>query len=251
MSGKIKDAFSEIRADENLKTQTFYNIVNKKTQKKIPIAYKLIPIMAAFAVIIFSAVYYTPVSYISVDINPSIELSVNRFDRVIEVTASNEEAKDIVDSVSLNNLSYSKALETLGKDDSFLQYSDRYTEITVISEKSNEIIEKIENCSFNNQNISFHLANAEIKEQAIENDISFGKYRAYLELLEIDPNVEVEDISHLPMRIIRDMIENDGVASENTEKPYGNGNHNNQSNGNRGDGNGNKYGNGNQMGGRL
>ena len=40
-------------------------------------------------------IYYTPITVISVDINPSVELGVNRFDRVISVSAFNSEADEI------------------------------------------------------------------------------------------------------------------------------------------------------------
>ncbi len=214
MSGKIKNAFLEIRADENLKSKTFEKITAKKAKKHIHLGYKLAPIMAAVAIIVFGGIYFTPVSYISIDINPSIELSINTFDRVIGVSASNEDGEEIVNSVSLNNLSYLEALELLDDTESFADFTDSYTEITVISDKSDEIIQGIENCGFNNQNISFHSANIELKEQALENDISFGKYRAYLELLEVNSSVEVTEIANLPMKVIREMIESDGVLDE-------------------------------------
>ena len=37
--------------------------------------------------------YFTPTMEISVDINPSIELGVNRFDRVISVDGYNEDGQ--------------------------------------------------------------------------------------------------------------------------------------------------------------
>ncbi len=245
MNSKIKNAFSEIHADENLKNLTFGNVVNTKAKKKIPTAYKLVPIMAVFVAIIFGTVYFTPVSYISIDINPSIELSVNRFDRVIDVTASNEDAMNIVNSINLENLSYVDALEALSEADNFSQFNDSYTEITVISKNSNDIIDNIKSCNFNNQNISFHTSNMEIKDKALENDVSFGKYRAYLELLEINPDVKIEDIRNLPMRAIRDMIENEGVVGEDTENPYGN-EHVNSNGNTQGQGNSQNQGNGNK-----
>ncbi len=227
MNGKIKTAFLEIHADENLKKQTFKNIINVKAKKKMPVVYKLAPIMAIFALVIFSAVYFTPVLYISIDVNPSIELSINSFDRVIEVTASNQDAGNIIDSVSLNNHNYIEALEILHEVEHFSQFNDSYTEITVISDNSDEIIKSIESCDFNNQNLSFHTASIELKNEAVELGLSFGKYRAYLELLEINPDVKVEEISRLPMRMIRDMIDNGGVVDEDPEFQYGNGHGNN------------------------
>ncbi len=43
----------------------------------------------------------TPVSYISIDVNPSIELSLNRFGRVVSATAFNAEGRKILETLSL------------------------------------------------------------------------------------------------------------------------------------------------------
>ncbi len=240
MNGKIKNAFLEIHADETLKKQVFENITANKAKKNIATGYKLIPVMAAFFLFVFGNIYFTPVSYISIDINPSIELSVNIFDRVIEATASNEDGENIINSVNLTNLNYIKALETLDGSEKFSDFTESYTEITVIAEKSGEIIDNIESCSFNNHNISFHSANLELKEQATQNGISFGKYRAYLELLEVNENIKIDEIATLPMKDIRELIEKGEVFSEDIPQ-HGNGN-NNQDSQNQGSGGGNQHG---------
>lgn len=49
--------------------------------------------------------YYTPYSYVSLDVNPSIEYSLNRFNRVLKVTGVNDEGKEIVQELNLDNLS--------------------------------------------------------------------------------------------------------------------------------------------------
>ncbi|MDD4779364.1 MAG: hypothetical protein PHT02_01990 [Tissierellia bacterium] len=48
--------------------------------------------------------YYTPYSYVSMDINPSIEYSINRFDRVINVNSLNEDGEGILNGINLNDL---------------------------------------------------------------------------------------------------------------------------------------------------
>ena len=58
-----------------------------------------------------ATVYAHPASYISLDVNPSIELSLNRWSRVIGVTAYNEEAKAICDRLDLKHKFYTDAVE--------------------------------------------------------------------------------------------------------------------------------------------
>ena len=46
----------------------------------------------------------TPYTYVSLDVNPSIEYSLNRFDTVIDVNAVNDEGKTIIDEIATENL---------------------------------------------------------------------------------------------------------------------------------------------------
>lgn len=48
--------------------------------------------------------YASPYSYVSVDVNPSLEFSVNRFDRVLEVKAVNDDGQDILNSIPVDKL---------------------------------------------------------------------------------------------------------------------------------------------------
>jgi len=48
--------------------------------------------------------YKTPYSYVSLDVNPSIEYSLNRFDKVINVTAVNDDGQEILNELELDKL---------------------------------------------------------------------------------------------------------------------------------------------------
>jgi hypothetical protein len=48
--------------------------------------------------------YASPYSYVSVDVNPSLEFSVNRFDRVLDVKAVNDDGQDILNSIPIDKL---------------------------------------------------------------------------------------------------------------------------------------------------
>ena len=49
--------------------------------------------------------YYSPYYYVSLDVNPSIEYTLNRFDRVLTAKAVNEDGTEILKEVDLKNLS--------------------------------------------------------------------------------------------------------------------------------------------------
>jgi len=48
--------------------------------------------------------YKIPYSYVSLDVNPSIEYSLNRFDKVISVTAVNDDGQEILNELELGKL---------------------------------------------------------------------------------------------------------------------------------------------------
>jgi len=74
---------------------------------------------AAAAVIVLGAgawAYFTPYSYVSIDVNPSIEYSVNRFDRVLSATAVNDDGVEILSNLDLAHKTIKEAIkETVDK----------------------------------------------------------------------------------------------------------------------------------------
>ena len=227
MNEKIKNAFNEIHSNDSLKQKTFQRIISKKKQS-MPIYYKVAPVLVLFVVVIFSGLYYSPKSYISIDINPSIEINLNIFDKVIGVNASNEDGKTIVENIDLKHLFYIDALEKLDNSQAFNEYSDQNIEITVVTkntENSEKMIENINACSFSKQgnNVTCFSENEEVKEAALKYNISFGKYRAYLELLEVNPNITIEDIRDLSMKTIREMIDGKGISGNGNRYGHQNG----------------------------
>ncbi len=237
---KIKDAFSQIHAEESLKQRTAGRVLSKR--KRIPLALKILPVATAVAIAVFAGLFFIPYSFISIDINPSIELEANTFGIVINVSAVNEDAVDIVESADVWGMSYTDAIDTIASTDEFSGYSDSPAEITVIS-PSSEMIDEINQTEFVSQgNVTCYSSGSELKEQADELGISFGKYRSYLELLELNPGVKFEDVVDLPTGVIRRIIENGGVIDDEISS-FGGGQGNGYGGGN-GHGNG-QGGNGN------
>ena len=64
----------------------------------------------------------TPVSYISIDVNPSLELELNCFARVITAQAYNEEAKSILEEISVRGEKYTEAIEIIMESEEMSGY---------------------------------------------------------------------------------------------------------------------------------
>ena len=78
-----------------------------------------------------TVVYANPTYYISIDTNPGIVLEVNRFERVVQVRAVNEEAEAVLHGLALKNMS---AEEAVGKT------MDRMSEMGYLASAETNIV---------------------------------------------------------------------------------------------------------------
>lgn len=76
--------------------------------------------------------YSTPYSYVSLDVNPSIEFTINRFNRVIHVKAVNDDGKEIIQEIQLENLENSTIQDAISKT------VNQISELGFFDDESNE-----------------------------------------------------------------------------------------------------------------
>ncbi|MGI6333910.1 MAG: anti-sigma-I factor RsgI family protein [Saccharofermentanales bacterium] len=154
----------------------------------------------------------TPVSAISVDANPSLELGVNRFDRIVTVDSYNDDGVDLAALVDLRNLNYFDALDVLLSNQAMQPYvtKDGLVSITVIgssNQKSEEMFARIRSCEYaKSPNVECHLGSQAEAMAAHEAGMSYGKYRGFLELQVLDSEITAHDIQNWTMRQIRERI---------------------------------------------
>lgn len=79
------------------------------SRKAIAMAASLVAVFTMFSVTAWA--YCTPYYYVSLDVNPSIEYSVNRFERVIGVKAVNEDGTKVLEKLNLQNQSIDDAIQ--------------------------------------------------------------------------------------------------------------------------------------------
>ena len=89
--------------------------------------------------------YYTPYSYVSLDVNPSIEYTVNRFDRVLSCSAVNGDGAEIVDDLRLHHKNIQDAVsETIQKIADAGYFDGNEADIMIAaSSKSNQKSEEL------------------------------------------------------------------------------------------------------------
>lgn len=173
--------------------------------------------------------YGKPVSYVSIDVNPSIELGINRLGRVVSANAYNDDGQQILEQVRLKNLSYPKAVRLLLEyetEENFLTENSLLV-FTVISENAEAVTRKLVRVSSPaSASVLTYVSDRSCMEEAHQHQMSFGKYRAYLELSGYDESVTVEDCHGMTMGEIQDRIDSccghRGIEGQTEEEDAGN-----------------------------
>lgn len=219
MSNRVKEAFEKIHADNDLKknTKEFLFQQTKGYKKTNFFPYKqMAMIIACFLFVILGqkgySVYFTSVSTISIDVNPSIELDINQFEKVIDVKSYNEDGDMIISAVNMRFLDYRDALTLLLQNESIMPYltQEQLVVITVFGadeERNSEMLTDLATCTGSYKNIQCSAGKTDEVAAAHTLGVSYGKYKAFLELQALDPNITLEDIRGLTMRQIRDMMD--------------------------------------------
>ena len=99
MNEKLQKAFSQVRSEADLKEHTRIYLAQKTngwTKQKATMPYMKYALIGAAVILMMLTghrVYFTATAKISIDINPSIELSVNRFNQVVAVNGYNKDGE--------------------------------------------------------------------------------------------------------------------------------------------------------------
>lgn len=235
MNDKIKEVFLQIRAEEALKDKTkeFLAYKTKRYTKPVRHRFHIYAVVCVSLLFLLAGghwLYFTPTSIISIDINPSLELSVNRFDLVISVDSLNADAKELADVIDVRFRNYVDAVNQIlanKKVDDLLSNNEVMT-ITITGSDETQsamIFSELEGCTTGHKNTYCYFSSSAEAASAHEAGLSCGKYRAFLELQLLDPDVTAESVQGMTMREILDLIDrlSGGNPDETSETPPGRG----------------------------
>ncbi len=219
MHNRIKETFDSIHAEEALKTTTkafLTDQTNHYRSKKASCAWRMLPILACFLFLLIGLgghrLYFTKTSIISIDINPSLELYVNRFDKVISVRSYNDDGQKLAKHLDVQFMDYPRAIEQILQTKRITACLDA-DELLFISvtgqneQKNDEMLAAIETCMHGKNHVCRSAGNFDEAKKAHEAGLSVGKYRAFLELQNVRPDITAEEVKGLCMRQIQELIE--------------------------------------------
>lgn len=128
--------------------------------------------------------YHTPVSFVYLDVNPSIRLDINRFERVINVVPLNEDAQVLLSSASISRKSAQECINDIVSACQEQQYlNEQNTDVEISVRTDDEELESsVETASASigegSLEVSVFQMGEEENDSAMEHHISAGRLRA-------------------------------------------------------------------------
>ncbi len=226
MHEEIKMAFGLITAQPALVNGTKQAVAahmqkGKKRSIAQVMAYAACAVAAVVVLALGATAYYTNTAYISIDVNPSIELELNRFDKVLEARPLNAEAAELLAALDIKGKGYEFAVNAILEAESRTGYiTDKALVLMAVQSSDPRQEEKlllgVEQSARNHAEPAQTRCiqvDAATKETAKSFGVSAGKYSAIKELQQLDPSVKIEDYKNSSMRTILDKTEQEAAAS--------------------------------------
>ena len=228
MNSRIKGAFDAVHAEESLKESTMVFLERRRkggrTRQGWWAGQRLA--MAACALLLALGIggwwlyFITPTASISIEVNPWIELGVNRFDRVVSVEGRNDDGTALADTLDLRFMDCTQAVQTVLESErvSALLAADEVMAIGVIGSDETQcsrLLGQVETTAAASPNAYCYCADSQEAAAARETGLSCGKYRAYLALRELDPTITPEEVRAMSMRELRQRMEELSLGDSN------------------------------------
>ena len=218
---EIKKAFDEVRASELTKKRAEIYVRkmtmdygrDRAAQKR-----RKSRIAACIAALLLSvsalSAWFVPATVISMDVNPSLAMKVNVFDRVVSLDGLNDDGEALASGLNLRAETYVRAMRRLLLSDGMAPYLSNGSmfSITVVGSGSGHTTEMLANvacCALSvaeKENVYYCTVDADTARAAKSAGLSAARYQALLLLKEIDPAYTAEQVREMSMREIRDLL---------------------------------------------
>ena len=183
MDDRIRAAFDAIHAEEALKEHTKAALAAR--QRPAVRRRRLAPLLACLALVVALLggggwLWFTPTASVSVDINPSLELRLNRFSRVVAVEGANADGQALAQELDLRFLDCAAALEAILASDtvSALLAQDSALTIAVSGQdeaQCQDLLTQAQHCTAGQENAHCFSASSQEHDEAHQAGLTLGK----------------------------------------------------------------------------
>lgn len=157
-----------------------------------------------------------PYAYVAIDVNPSIELGINRFDRVASTRAFNDDGEQLLAAAQVEGMTYQDAMDVL-EDELQVYIADGATvqmTVTCDDEAQAATLETVgTRCldSAGTGQVSCAHASEEEHHEAERANMGIGKYRVWQELVDSGVDISADEASAMTMRELLDRADAEDV----------------------------------------
>ncbi|MDD7795273.1 anti-sigma-I factor RsgI family protein [Clostridium sp. 'White wine YQ'] len=200
-----KGKFHKVKNIDNLVIGQEY-ISNSVFKFNRSLVYKVASLAMVMLFVSFGYAYAKPSSYISLDINPSVELKSNMFGRIVDVNPLNEDGKKIYSGLKLKGEKEEEALGELikaAKDNGYLKVGEDNAVAITLSSNSRNREDKVKELE------------VELKQEL--NDADLGKTEVVVQNLNLERHQEAESLGISPGKMLlieKLQSEEQGVSAE-------------------------------------
>ena len=195
--------------------------------------------------------FLRPVAYVGIDVNPSVELTLNRFDIVVGTCALNDDGQQALDEAPCMWRAFDDAARDLGGAMRAIAGEGAVVEVSIDCDNDNRyaaLAAQSNDCFGRNGEAHCDRTNAEERQAAHNSGMGVAKYRAYQALQEAGVNISADECASMSMRELRNMLAENGIDESEGEGEHagmGNGQNAGAHGGNSAKGHGHGNGNGN------
>lgn len=206
-------------------------VAKKKTRsiRRISAAAACIAMFFGLSATGYAAV--TPYSYVTLDVNPSFEYTLNRFDQVIKVESVNDDAQDVLDELDIPKFASLDKVLKLTIDELYNEgyLTEDEKDIMLLSvcsdkeSKSDELSAKIAEVTDEYKAESDVIeVTEEDRQTAIDHNTTAGKLSLILDVIEKNDKVTEKDIDELvdkSVKQIKTAMDKSKKPSKDTKEP--------------------------------
>ena len=164
--------------------------------------------------------FLRPVAYVGIDVNPSVELTLNRFDIVVGTCALNDDGQRALDEAPCMWRAFDDAARELDGAMRAIAGEGAVVEVSIDCDNENRyaaLAAQSNDCFGCNGEAHCDRTNAEERQAAHNSGMGVAKYRAYQALQEAGVDLSAEECASMSMRELRNMLMENGIDESEGE----------------------------------
>lgn len=221
MERKMNEAFEPIEASERLKRKIKAHVRQKtldygRDVMRIRLQRQRMAAGLACLTLMIAGlgIWSLPVSTIGLDVNPSVELQVNSFDRVIKLKGRNKDGVNLVSRFHVAGKPYDEAMQRILISDEMAPYLKNGSTFVITvsgseSDHTQQMLNKVVCRAYalaEDENVFCIKADSATARAAARVGLSVARYQAWRMMLQENPDLSPEAALELTVAQIREMI---------------------------------------------